>query len=79
MHIPREPKYEWGQRVVAGIDLFNDGSFPEREAQVLLVSKGTAGEVVRVGMHAETETPVYLVEFAGGYVVGCMEQEIELS
>lgn len=73
---PRTPKYEWGQRVVATADLRNDGSYPDREAEALLVARGTAGEVVQVGMHVDTDTPVYLVEFPGGCVVGCLEQEI---
>lgn len=76
---PRMPKFDWGQRVVAGADLFNDGSYPDRAADALLVEKGTAGEVVQVGMHADTDTPVYLVEFSGSCVVGCLEEEIALA
>ena len=30
---PRIPKYQWGQRVKALIDLFNDGSFPNTPAE----------------------------------------------
>jgi nitrogen fixation protein NifZ len=76
MNEQKPHKFDWGQRVVAGIDLFNDGSYPEQPINALLVAHGTAGEVVQVGMHVESETPVYLVEFAGGWVVGCLEQEI---
>jgi nitrogen fixation protein NifZ len=32
--------------------------------------------VVRVGHAPETNTPVYLVEFPGGVLVGCFEPEI---
>lgn len=74
MSAPR--KFSWGQRVVADADLFNDGTFPEREADALLIRKGTAGEVVQVGRHTESDIAVYMVEFAGGDVVGCLEQEI---
>ena len=75
----RQAKYQWGQRVVAGIDLINDGSHPEYEEDALLVARGTMGEVVQIGHHAETDTPVYIVEFAvgqGDRVVGCLEEEI---
>lgn len=72
----REAKFQWGQRVVAGIDLINDGSFPDREAGALLVAEGTAGEVVQIGTHVDTNTPIYLVEFPDGSVVGCLEDEI---
>lgn len=72
----REPKYKWGQPVVALIDLLNDGSHPKAEPDALLVASGTQGEVVQTGMHEESNTPVYIVEFAGGEVIGCLENEI---
>ncbi|ABD89990.1 nitrogen fixation protein NifZ [Rhodopseudomonas palustris] len=71
-----EPKYQWGQRVKAAIDLFNDGSFPEQPEGALLVQTGDAGEIVKIGSHVETDTPVYLVEFGPSRVVGCLEDEI---
>ncbi|MBY0579633.1 MAG: nitrogen fixation protein NifZ [Burkholderiales bacterium] len=73
---PRMPKYQWGQPVLASTDLYNDGSFPEKENDVLLVSQGSRGEIVQVGSHEESSTPVYLVEFREGLVVGCLEEEI---
>ena len=79
---PRQEKYQWGQRVAAGIDLVNDGSYPECEANALLVAQGTTGEVVQIGRHAESDTPVYIVEFMNGEgsrVVGCLEEEICLA
>lgn len=72
----REPRYQWGQRVTARGDLYNDGGFPEREPDALLVAAGEGGEIVQVGMHEESRTPLYLVEFKAG-VVGCLEEEIE--
>ncbi len=69
-------KFEWGQRVRATADLFNDGSYPEQPENALLVRAGDAGEIVQVGSHVETETPVYLVEFGEHRVVGCLEDEI---
>lgn len=77
MFEPRLPKYQWGQRVKALIDLRNDGSFPDAEAEALLVSTGDTGEIVQVGTHTEANMPVYLVEFGERLVVGCLEEEIE--
>ncbi|WP_417711816.1 nitrogen fixation protein NifZ [Roseibium aggregatum] len=73
---PRMPKYDWGQRVQAEVDLRNDGSFPGEPEDALLVGVGDMGEIVQVGMHTDTNTPVYLVEFVGERVVGCLEEEI---
>ena len=73
---PRDAKYQWGQRIVATVDLFNDGSYPEREPGALLVSNGTPGEIVNVGYHEDLDLPVYLVECQAGGVVGCFEEEI---
>lgn len=72
----REPKFKWGQPVIAMIDLINDGSHPEVEPEALLVASGTQGEIVQSGMHQESNTPVYIVEFPGGKVVGCLESEL---
>jgi nitrogen fixation protein NifZ len=72
----REAKYQWGQRIVATADLFNDGTYPDLEPEALLVSTGTQGEIVNVGHHEELNLPVYLVEFEVGRVVGCLEEEI---
>lgn len=72
---PRMPKYGWGIRVKNLADLYNDGTFPDAPAEGLLVAVGTAGEIVQVGTHVESNTPVYMVEF-GSHVVGCLEEEI---
>ena len=73
---PPTPKYDWGQRVQALSDLRNDGSFPGFPEDALLVASGDPGEIVQVGMHTESNTPVYLVEFGEKLVVGCFEEEI---
>jgi len=72
----REPKFQWGQQVVALIDLVNDGSYPDTAQDALLVASGSQGEVVQTGMHEESNTPIYLVEFPNGKVIGCLEAEI---
>lgn len=79
MNQSKSHQYAWAQRVLAGVDLYNDGTHPGYAIDALLVARGTSGEVVQVGMHADTDTPVYLVEFVGGCVVGCLEQEIALA
>lgn len=73
---PRLPKYQWGQRVKALINLHNDGSFPDAETAALLVNVGDTGEIVQVGTHTEANIPIYLVEFGERLVVGCLEEEI---
>jgi len=73
---PRLPKYQWGQRVKALIDLHNDGSFPNAPLEALLVGVGDTGEIVQVGTHTEQNMPIYLVEFGEKLVVGCLEEEI---
>ena len=72
----REARYREGQAVAAACDLYNDGSHPALEADALLVAAGTVGEIVRIGRHVDHDMPVYLVDFAGRRVVGCLEEEI---
>jgi nitrogen fixation protein NifZ len=71
----REPKLQWGQPVVAAIDLYNDGSLPDVPEDILLVVAGGPGEIVQVGHHQEANVPVYMVDF-GVAVLGCLEDEI---
>jgi nitrogen fixation protein NifZ len=73
---PRLPKYQWGQRVKAAVDLMNDGSFPNAPADGRLVAVGDTGEIVQVGRHTDANLPIYLVEFGERLVVGCLEEEI---
>ncbi|MCK1515100.1 nitrogen fixation protein NifZ [Bradyrhizobium sp. 190] len=75
---PRLPKYQWGQRVKAAVDLVNDGSFPDAPANGLLVGAGGIGEIVKVGMQTEANLPIYVVEFGERLVVGCLEEEITM-
>ena len=72
----REPLYHEGQAVAAALDLYNDGSHPELAPDALLVAAGTVGEIVQVGHHVEENLPIYMVDFAGRRVVGCLEEEI---
>ena len=74
----RPPRYEWGQAVVAAVDLYNDGSHPEVPEDQLLVVAGGPGEIVQIGHHTEANIPIYLVEF-DGRVLGCLEEEITLA
>ncbi|WP_374544586.1 nitrogen fixation protein NifZ [Rhodoblastus sp.] len=76
---PRLPKYQWGQRVRCLIDLVNDGSYPNAAEDAVLAAAGAVGEIVQVGSHVDSNTPVYIVEFEEKYVIGCLEEEIELA
>ena len=75
----RQPIFRVQQRVSCNIDLFNDGSHPERAPDALLAAAGALGEIVNVGQHVESGTPVYMVEFPGLLIVGCLEEELELD
>jgi nitrogen fixation protein NifZ len=72
----RYPRFDWGLPILAAADIHNDGSYPEQAPDALLVTKGSPGEIVRVGHHEESNAPLYLVEFQNGMVVGCFEEEI---
>lgn len=74
----RLPKYEWGQEVIASVDLYNDGSLPDIPEDMLVVAAGGPGEIVQVGHHAEANVPIYMVDF-GIVVLGCLEEEIALA
>ncbi len=74
---PRTPAYQWGQLVVALVDLTNDGTFPDVPDDTVLASIGSEGEIVQVGHHEEANQPVYMVEF-DGRVIGVLEEEIML-
>ncbi|WP_029010576.1 nitrogen fixation protein NifZ [Azospirillum halopraeferens] len=73
---PREPVFDWGMRVAAAGDLFNDGSHPHAGDGALLVPAGTPGVVTRVGRAEGSDDFVYLVEFPAGMMVGCFEEEL---
>lgn len=73
---PRLPRFQWGQKVKAVGDLYNDGTFPDAAADAILVSGGETGEIVQVGTHTDANVPVYLVEFGDRRIVGCFEEEI---
>ena len=75
---PRAPKFQWGQTVVATIDLYNDGSVPEVAEDLLLIAAGGPGEIVQIGHHTEANVPLYLVDF-GLCVLGCREEELALA
>jgi len=70
----REARYQWGQQVVALVDLVND---PDHPAEAVLAEVGSEGEIVQVGHHTEANQPVYMVDF-NGLVIGCLEEEILL-
>lgn len=74
----REPKYQWGQEVLAVVDLYNDGSLPDVPEDQLVVVRGGPGEIVQVGHHTEANIPLYMVDF-GVCVLGCLEEEIALA
>jgi nitrogen fixation protein NifZ len=73
----REAQYQWGQQVVALVDLVNDGTHPDHPTDAVLAEVGSEGEIVQVGHHTESNQPIYMVDF-NGLVIGCFEEEILL-
>ena len=71
-----ESRFDWGRRVRAAEDLYNDGSYPEQPIDALLVREGDAGEVIQVGKHVDSGAIVYMVEFGADKVIGCFESEL---
>ena len=69
--------HQYGDATVNTIDLYNDGSLPDIDEDRLLIAAGGPGEIVNVGHHEETDTPLYLVDF-GLVVLGVTEEEIEV-
>lgn len=76
MIIPPTPQFDWGQRVTAVADLFNDGSHPHHSGAALLVTAGELGEIVQVGRHEDSGVFVYMVEFSRKQIIGCTEPEL---
>jgi nitrogen fixation protein NifZ len=76
---PRLPKFQWGQRVRCLTDLVNDGTYPNADEDAVLAAAGAVGEIVQVGSHVDSNTPIYIVEFEEKFVIGCLEEEIELA
>lgn len=74
--VQKEPKFQWGQPVMTAIDLVNDGSYPDVPVDALLAPAGSRGEVVNVGLIEESNTLIYLIEFADGKVIGALEEEL---
>jgi nitrogen fixation protein NifZ len=72
---PNAARYQWGQPVVAAVDLYNDGSLPDAPEDGLIVVAGGPGEVVQIGRHEATALPIYMVDF-GVAVLGCLEEEL---
>jgi nitrogen fixation protein NifZ len=72
---PMANRYQWGQPVVAAVDLYNDGSLPGAPQDGLIVVAGGPGEVVQIGHHEATAVPIYIVDF-GVAVLGCLEEEL---
>ncbi len=67
-------KYQWGDKVRVMNDIWNDGSYPEVDANEVLVLQGAQGYVLQVGKD-EGGKFLYVVEF-GDKLVGCFEEEL---
>lgn len=70
-------RYGPGDLVIAAKDLRQDGTYPDPDlaAGDVIVTKGTPGQVVDVGVYLN-EHIVYAVAFTGLRLVGCLEREV---
>lgn len=71
-------KFKLEEKVMTTKDLRNDGTFPGYDRGEILVGKGEKGVVVDHGYFLQ-DILIYTVYFEKGFVVGCMEREIELA
>lgn len=75
-----------GDTILASRDIHNDGSFPERAENELLVRAGTRGVVINFGHLEHNEAQeVFLVKFESdaegaelGPPIGCWPDDIEV-
>jgi len=75
-----------GDAIFATRDIHNDGSFPERGEDEILVRAGTRGVVINFGHLEENEAQeVFLVKFESdangeelGPPIGCWPEDIEV-
>jgi len=71
-----------GDVIYADKDIYNDGSMPDVETEILLAKKGARGVLVNTGHYEEfPDTTLYLVRFEDadkqlGPAVTCLEDEI---
>jgi len=71
-----------GDIIYADKDIYNDGSMPDVETEILLAKKGARGVLVNTGHYEEfPDTTLYLVRFEDvdkqlGPAVTCLEDEI---
>lgn len=70
------PAFAYGERVIARINVRNDGTFPGREVGDLLVAKGDWGYVTSIGSFLN-QFYIYGVEFVDhGRRVGMKKREL---
>ena len=77
MELDGPPTFEYGARVRSRRTIRNDGTFPGKDIDEVLVKKGDEGYVVSIGTFLQ-QFYIYGVDFpARGYRVGMKRKEIE--
>lgn len=71
-------KFNIEDEVMTTKDLRNDGTFPGYDRGAVIVGKGEKGVIVDQGYFLQNIL-IYTVYFEKGFIVGCMEREIELA
>ena len=74
----RPPRFDWGLRVLAGDDIFNDGTFTGAEVGEVIVKKGDVGFIISIGTYLQ-QFYIYGVDFyERGHLVGMKGRELEM-
>jgi len=73
-----------GDIIYAATDIYNDGSVPERDANVLLAAAGSRGVLINSGhLEEQPQQALYLVRFEDasglGPAVACWPEELQAS
>lgn len=73
-----------GDIIYAAMDIYNDGSVPDQNADALLAAAGNRGVLINSGhLEEQPEQALYLVRFEGasglGPAIACWPDELQLS
>ncbi|WP_027417113.1 nitrogen fixation protein NifZ [Aneurinibacillus terranovensis] len=69
-------KFELEDTVMTTKDIRNDGTFPGIDKGEIIIRQGQTGVVVDYGYFLQ-DILVYTVCFDNGYMVGCLERELQ--
>ncbi|HBI02791.1 MAG TPA: nitrogen fixation protein NifZ [Paenibacillaceae bacterium] len=69
-------RFNLEDEVMATKDIRNDGTFPNKPKGEIIIRQGEKGVVIDHGYFLQ-DILVYSVYFESGFIVGCLERELE--